>query len=837
MPIQSRLTMAVALAIATFTAMAAQADSTVRSQSGLIAQAQGLPKDFQEHFFDVPLAVRILLNGQVLGEAMVVLSREEQVTLLDFTDTHESVIGHEERDHWQSLLRQGVALGPCTSRCDRLIAAHYNLQNSELELLSTDAERPALSTTHHRLPEQGSSGLIVQNQLNLSGRRRDDLSGRYGLEAIGSLGNWTHTFHGELTRMGGEDNLMRHSVHELHAQREWEDNFFRIGLFTPHTIGLSRAPRSFGTSPDTALGIMLGSSDGLAKDGAKAAVYPVYVTANRDATVEIYRNGSLINSQMVKPGLQVLDTRPLPSGIYDIEVRLIEDGLVTSTTEELVYKPTNWRNPEQRWRYNVFAGRESQLLSNWEEVPEHGNTAGVAVNYLAHPRAVVGLSARQVRGQNQLGTSLDLGLGARSSLFGTVYRAQERGMGLDLQAMHDYGSGNINLSHSRSWLDTRDTYETLINGDRVRQRNPYSGQVSNSSLGVTHRLGGNDSVQARLSHSEGQVEGVGLDLGYMRTTRWLGHDSNWRVSVFDRPAAISSGLERNRGFDLTLSLALGKPGQRFTASAGSRASRSGETDRNASLGYQRDIDAGPVRSVRVGLQSDTYGVGMTGSASVDSPLAVGDVYLQRSSYNHDLSASVNLTNHMVIGGGTVAMSSQYVGKEAGMIVDVESDIEHIELRADDLSGSGAVLRPGRNVVPVSAYRQGTVQFDFQGTDAPSANIEPARSAYHLNKGGVAYQKVRVMKTLTVLGRLVDAEGLPLKGHHVINHASRGVTEVDGFFSMELSASTPTLEVVQGDRVMCQFTLDPSALPSEDRILMAGDLRCLEGTQPETLAAR
>jgi hypothetical protein len=47
-----------------------------------------------------------------------------------------------------------------------------------------------------------------------------------------------------------------------------------------------------------------------------------------------------------------------------VEVRLIEDGQTTSTTQELVYKPLNWQNLDERWRYNVFAGQESKLLSN-----------------------------------------------------------------------------------------------------------------------------------------------------------------------------------------------------------------------------------------------------------------------------------------------------------------------------------------------------------------------------------------------------------------------------------------------------------------------------------------
>ncbi|TKK39233.1 pilus assembly protein PapC [Pseudomonas fluorescens] len=817
-------------AIAVVACMGASPQSVAApsTQLNLLAQAEGLPKEFLEYFFDTPLAARVTLDRQVLGEAMVILSRDERVTLLEFSDTRDSDISAAERETWQALLQKGIPLGPCANQCtEGLVAVHYSLENSELSLLTNNAERDITATDHYEQPENGSTGLMVRNQLNLSGGQEQELSGRYGLQAIASLGNWTQTFSGQLTKSGGPGDNVQHSVYELHTQKEWQANFLRIGYFTPDTIGLSRQPRSFGNSPDTALGIMLGSSDSLAKDGAKPSVYPIYVTANREGAVEIYRNGALINTQQVQPGLQALDTRPLPGGIYDIEVRLIEDGTVTSRSYEQVYKPNNWSHPDQRWRYNAFFGRQSKLLSSWDNQNDGGVTAGAAVNFLLHPRAVVGLSARQIDGQNQLGTSLDLGLSAQSSLYTSVYQAQDRGVGLDVQAVHNYGSGSVILSHNRSWLDNRDTWETLPDGSRVRQRTPYNGNISNSSMGVSHRLTAQDSLNARLSHSEGQVEGMGLDLGWLRNAKLFGRDANWRLSVFDRPGSVSSGNQRNRGFDLSLNLALGSEGKRVTASVGSRASRTGQADRNASLGYQQDIKSGPIRNINATVQTDTYGTGLSGSTQFETGLAAGDVQVQRSSYNQKLYGSLNLNSNLIIGGNKMVLTGQYAGAEAGMIVDVESDLDAIELRADDLSGSGAVLRPGRNVVPVTAYKGGTVQFDFQGTDAPAATIQPARARYHLNKGGVSYQKVRVMKTLTVFGRLLDAQGNPMKGYHILNHASRGVTEVDGFFSMELSVNTPTLEVVRDERVMCQFALDPKTLPIESNVLMAGDLRCTQ----------
>lgn len=166
-----------------------------------------------------------------------------------------------------------------------------------------------------------------------------------------------------------------------------------------------------------------------------------------------------------------------------------------------------------------------------------------------------------------------------------------------------------------------------------------------------------------------------------------------------------------------------------------------------------------------------------------------------------------------------------------MIVDVVSDVEDILLRADDLSGGSTTLRPGRNFVPITAYKSSSLSFDFEGNHAPAATIEPARKRYHLNKGGVDYQTLQVMQTVTVLGRLIDQAGNPLKGHHIINHASRGVSEVDGFFSMELNVKAPTLEVRKGNSVLCKFRINTDKTSLINDVVEIGDLRC----QPDTLA--
>ncbi|WP_263260648.1 TcfC E-set like domain-containing protein [Pseudomonas sp. RIT-PI-S] len=795
----------------------------------VLNQAAELPEGFEEHFFDVPLAMRIEVDGRFLGDALGIVSRDETVRLLSFTDTQDSTVPEAERGLWTQALAGDTPLGTCTRNCPNgLIAIHYQLEDSQLFILTENVERGAAPARYHSLPDGGSYGLVVQNQLNVAAGDGEN-AGRYYLQGSASLGNWSQTATAQLAKTGEPGTPVYHSINELYTQRELQGQFFRLGYFTPDALGLYRRPRQFGGSPDTTLGLMYGSSDSLAIDTASPSTYPVYVTPARAGVVEIYRNGVLVDSQAVQAGLQAIDTRKLPSGIYPVDVRLIEDGIVTSSTEEVIYKPSNWRNADQRWRYNLYAGRAVQLLNNWGDGDPQGNTLGAMVNYLAHPRVVLGLSAQRIAEKNQLGTSIDWSLSDRASVYANVYQTRQLGTGIDLQSMYQYGSGSLSFSHNRSWLDTRRTYD-YFNGVAVRRRNPYNGQTQTSSFSLNQRLSMDSSVNARIAHSAGNVQGVSMDLSWLRNGKLFGSAANWRVSLFDRPATVTTGSQRNRGIELGINMALGGAGSNISASLGTRTGPDGSRDLNASLGYQHSNEEGLLRGYSANVTADVYGTGLSGQAYFQTDQLNGDLYAQRSSYNDALSGGLNLDSTVAFGGGQVAASGRYYGSQAAMIVDVDSDLPSLTLRADDLGGGhSGMLKPGRNLIPVGAFKSGAVQFDFDSTAAHAAHIQPSLSRYHLNKGAVQYQRLRVFKTVSVLGRLLDPQGRPLRGARIQNHASSSVTEADGFFVLEMSESTPTLEVSHGGQPACTIVLDPSAHRRENDVLMVADLTCRADT--------
>jgi len=53
-----------------------------------------------------------------------------------------------------------------------------------------------------------------------------------------------------------------------------------------------------------------------------------------------------------------------------------------------------------------------------------------------------------------------------------------------------------------------------------------------------------------------------------------------------------------------------------------------------------------------------------------------------------------------------------------------------------------------------------------------------------------------------------------------------VVEVDGYFSVEMSESRPTLEIRHGAAGNCLLALTPADFEREDDLLIVGDQRCV-----------
>ncbi|MGR1199754.1 TcfC E-set like domain-containing protein [Aeromonas hydrophila] len=770
----------------------------------LLQQARQLPEGFEEHFFGVPLMVRVTVDGGLLGDGEVLLGRDNSVQLLSLVEVQESEFDEGARERWLTKLGVHLPLGECGRACpEGIVGLQYSLEESQLSVLTGQVEQGARDQRFMAQARE-SKGLLVQSQLNLvQGSQRN---GHYNLQLEGSLGQWTPFMEGDATwQEGGPTDL---GMAQVYGERLHEANFYRLGFFFPSAQGLVRQPNYYSGATPTVLGVMWGSSDLLRRERGVPSLAPIQVAPARPGMVEIYRDGNLIQSQPVVSGLQALDTRSLPGGIYEVELRLLEDGQETRRWREMIYKPSNWQTPEEPWRFNLFAGRQTRWLVRQGDSDLEGASGGTAVNHLLLPSLVVGAGSQYVDRRAQHFLSLDWEATSQLHGFASLNQSVGMGWGYDLQGIYWHGNSSLVASHSRN----------------LRQQEEAS---SVSSLSLQQSLEKWGTLGAYLSHQSGR--GNGADVGWHYSDRLWGRWITWGVTLFDRPGSESTAQQRDRGSMLSLTVNLGGQDRQLSLGLGSNTSRSGGAQRSAYLNYQQEVDWGPLRQVTVGSTHDSYGTGLSGYGRFAAPWLGGDLFAQHSSYNAEVTGGVNLESVLALGQeGELALGSRDMGgmgNEAAMILDIAADDEAARVRVSDDLGSVQTLGPGRHLVSVPALQSGALQLEMADHEGTPLTIKPAVLPYHLNRGGVGHGQVNAMSTVTVIGRLLDGQNQPLRGAMVSNPLGRAFTENDGFFALEASRRQPAFSVEHNGTLQCDKSAGDNRRMDELDIMLLGDLKC------------
>lgn len=781
----------------------------------LAEQAATMPSDFRSHFFNVPISARVMIDGKLLGDANIVLDDAEHVQIISFIDVADSFYDKKEQEHWLAALSSPSPLGMCSKACPaELVAIDYNLNNAQLSLLTSNTTGNAASLWYP-LPENGSSGMLLSTQFNASGGQKYPSAMNLQSSLEGALGDWTTVNQFQIDRSSTSGTPMRHAVTAMYLERENGTTFFRGGMFMPDNQGVLRLPYNL-NGVTTLAGMMTGNSYTRLKDDDFSSQFPIWVTANREGVAEIYRDGALINSQPVTPGLQMLNTAPLPTGIYEVEIRIMENGRETSQTTETVIKSTDWRVPGQRLRWNLFAGRHTSLWNSQYNDRDGQLATGISMNYLLHPEITTGLALQNIGNERQAGISLDWQAGRQVQLYSNLQHSSLTGRSINTQALWQHQQGNVALSHNRSWFIQEDDWNNSSTVYR-RSTNEYT-----TALSSTYRLNRDNSVNGRVTHYSNN-NGLGVDLGYSTNFPLAGIPVSWRLAAFDRPYNDSSNV-RNRGGSLTASFQIGTAGRSANASIGSRSSSRGSNSLYGSVSLNQQWENSIIKESSATVTQDRYGTGFITYNNFDMPVATGSFWGQHSSADKSFSGGVNLGSVVAIGQGKITVSREMLHHQgAGMIVDVISDDNQAQLVALN-EGNKIPLTPGRNFIPVDAWKPGAVQLDFPGSDAPPLKISPQYLDYHLIRGGVSSHEVHVMKTVTVMGRLVDHEGKTLGGARIVNNAGRTVSESDGMFTLEIHENKPVLSIEHPSGIQCEIHLNPET-QKRDEIIFAGNLIC------------
>ncbi|SAL73521.1 hypothetical protein AWB67_04456 [Caballeronia terrestris] len=838
----------VAALIATY-GIGAATNSVEASTSAPVADAQvldfakGLPLDFADAIFGTPLAARIEIDGQYFADALIILDRNGHIQLSELLEQQDSPLQSiDERRRYESALRAGFTLGACSGQnCPKdIVKSVYSASDSKLALFTERGSPSAAQARYYALPEKGTGGLLVTNRLSAVQALGNAAasSGAYTMALSSNIGDWTAYSDLQVTQNGGPGNQrqLNEYLNNAYLQREFKNRYVRAGYFVPDNSADqgNLAPVPF-ASYDTIVGAAVGSSDTLLRRTKRASLVPLTVSASKPGYVEIYQDERLLATQSVQPGLSTLDTENLPDGIYDVDIRLTEDGRVTSRQRERVYKPSNW-NGEDRSRYSVYGGRRVAILdSNPNPAAGDDWVIGAQAGYLFTPKLRGGMTV--VRD----GVDIPVGLFAAyditdwMELYANPYYAQERGYGFEVQTVLRAPMGSVVLNTRQAERKVaapilRNARLPLDANALLAYRTRYSSGYS--SITGALQIDERNRVSMRTGYDH-ELHQTAVDLSYYRDFRLLGGTAaQGFVNLYQRPAGVIDGAPRmSRGFMLGATIALGRnPSHSLNVSFGAQKGGARGTDQSLNADYRTIFEDSFVNAAGITGSYAKSGSSATANAQFGNRVLAGDVYAQQNLSGYGSAVGVNLDSTVAVAKGGVALTSSEATLQprAGMIIDVASDDDSkddaIVARIND--GSTVKLHPGSNFVQVDPYESHNITFDYDKQATAGAKFSPPTASAQLFPGGVGYQKVQVMRTVAVIGRLIGANKQPMRGARVANHASFAYPEADGVFTLELSKATPTVDVLDGDKKLCSINLGKQiAKASAESALVLGDVSC------------
>lgn len=780
----------------------------------LAANMRGLPEDFRRYFYNSEVMVQVYLNDTRLFDATVSLQENGDVRLLRTIDEDQD-LDSSVRSRWTSVLQQGVSIGQCLKSCPSgLMAVEYRLDSSILKLYTSQYETSRAKSSFISLPDKTPNGVIMYNDVSATDT---PYSRSWGINSslTSSLVGWSQKASFQSSGTDGRYYYSSSSLYELFTQKELQGSFVRLGFFTPDSDTGNVQTSGFGY--DTVAGAMWGTSDALLVSTDSVSAWPVYVTGRNQSIAEVWRDGRLVHTQQLQAGVQALDTRQLPGGIYDISIKIIENGQTVDTQQAQIYKTQGWSNPDRRWRMNLWSGQHRTIATGDTSGREDNPlAAGGGVDILAHPRAILGISGAATEKEHQLRTRANLTLSPDDTLFAqytlgsTEYQSNQN---TDIRYYRNIPGGG---SASLFWRSTT----TDIYGHRTTSR--QQGNTWGTSLSL--RLPRSTSLILNSQYMDtAWRQGFGTDASVTTLATVSGRNMNFRVSAFDRPGFNDNRRDHGVSFGVSISLA---PSARHTVSA--------ETGMNQNQGYSslnyqwQPGDNSSLRSLGGSVSYNPQNTVISSKASVDTPYISGDGYVQHSTQGSTNTAGGNLSQVLLMGGGKVASvnGNNSRSMESAIIVDVDSENDSAGIVASG-NMTETLLTPGRNIVPVELWKNNSIQFTPKGGE--SVQVSPERQDVQMNRGSVQYLTVKAVKTFTLVGILNNEQGEVLKNRYVSSDVSGGVINAEGVLTLDTGVTNRLLNV-RPENGQAAMTCDlPTDLNIDKKIQFLSAIQCRKDT--------
>ena len=749
------------------------------------------------------------------------------------------------------------------------IAALYDESEGAVVLFFHPRWLPADTSTASRFhaPSNGSrNALLHQQVVNMSG---DEAYQAFSAQGVGTLGVQ------QQAHVSVEWNYSRQQYRHYRSRDHFAlDNlYYRHDLGRQHYLQAGRMDRRNLSSPQGGLfgfsmlpldrfhGLRLGTTQAYLDAHAAVHSTPLGVLLARDARVDAYDGGRLLQSFHLQAGANTLDTRHFPFGSYLVTLRIHEDGVLVRSEQAPFEKAGDGTDGSVQW----FLQGGRRLHDSAAYRPAKVGSSNVLAQ--AGLRAPLGRDVTATVGlaESAAATYGELRLDARYPLqsqdlrgSASVLRGNDGGHGEQYQlAYRRRAAWNVHHQRLRGvacgqrlrTYDSLDCVDSLTAsvGLPVAGGNAYLGHTRRRTYSMGWYVPGVDSGDAAWlavgplpgpPRLRGPQSSRSLQASYNRTVQWQGFSVGVRIGVWQQHNEGRNEMARDRGALLTFNASrLRRAGMdrhlqdRVAMEIRSTPANSAEVQYGAGQTRRREAGNG-LREWSADLRGDTAGRAAATLAGQrdDAAGRTGAVlarYQQRRGAEH--SFSVNHASGLALSARGFYWGGQ-PGAESGLAVRVD-DSDDLDLQGVAAEVQVAGQRRHRldigerRLLPVPAYQPHQAELHDASASGSQASIRVDGSgraqSLFLRPGRVLHMPVPLEVTYTFIGTARDVAGLPLGGARILN-APVPSTGRNGGFVVELPRRDAMLYLLrEHDLLQCPLEVRER----RSGALLVGAVRC------------
>ena len=674
----------------------------------------------------------------------------------------------------------------------RRFRADLHLDPDFLRRTDTDAET--------YLGEDADMDLGLVQNLSVNHAGNSDSDDRFSLFGRSRVGQGTRHLFSSWASTDEQDL----SVDELGYRQDFRDHQFTAGLFESR-IGQLTALRQ-----DPVAGVSLARTFNRRRDLDNTFATDVDIVLNSRARVELLRDGRLQDVRFYEAGRHRIDTDRLPSGAYDLQIRITESGGRTRTLERFFVKSRRLAPEGERLWFSQI-GRVHRR-DRREVFPEDAGTmiARGGVQYRHGEQLGLGLAGAAIEDEGLLEFSTDWlspGLQTHASVFADT----EGGSGWLMRGSASRNDWRLiaDAERIRTGERTPEDDYTLLQDDIDRQRVEIRAPAMGGQFFASWR-------HVRRNDTPGQSS---TRMGYTRTVRLAGQQN---LNISAQVGRTDGDAEALLSLDWRLTR---QNWQHQARLAGRHSERSGDP-RGASGQFRSTWQDGNTFNDELQVSAGVEAEDNLRRASLDAQHSwqygrgrAGVSWEDRDERANRRVSSATYDTNLVATPDAAAVGGPELN-QAGVIVDLRG----AEGALFDILVDGKqrfVARGGRRAaLTLPAYDDYQITIRDRGTDFVHYDGSPRRVT--LYPGNVVNLKWELQRVFIVLGVLVDPDGNPLGGAEIEGTRSVTVSDPDGYFQGEIRGKDAALFArVNGGR--CR--LDTGPLEIQQGVARLGRVVC------------